>query len=164
MGLAARGRWGIARVELSYEYAFRRPHGGPVRQPRALAVAFLLAGAVSAEEPPTMAKFARRGSRSLGLPPVAGEPTVARHLDTGLTTIFLLAVEGRGGPKLAGAAHVTVRYDLWDEVYAVGGQDAQGDRPATSLPSRAALLDWWRALVLVVAPTGPSPPYPARPG
>lgn len=128
-------------------------------QPRVLAIAFLLAGVVSAEDRPTIAA-SPRGLAVARLPAVLGEPTVARHLDTGLTTIFVLAVEGRAGPKLAGAAHVTVRYDLWDEVYAVGGQDVQGVRPATSLPSRVALLDWWRELVLIVAPTGPSPPLP----
>lgn len=126
---------------------------------RGLAAGFLLAGAAFADEPPTLAK-SPQGLTVTGLPPVLAEPTVARHLDTGLTTVFLLAIEGRGRPKLAGAAHVTVRYDLWDEVYAVGGRDALGDRPATSLPSRAALLAWWRALSLVVTPAGPSPPLP----
>ena len=126
---------------------------------RGLAVGLLLAGAAFAGEQPTVANSAQ-GITVARLPPVLGEPTVARHLDTGLTTIFLLAVEGRGGPKLAGAAHVTVRYDLWDEVYAVGGRDVQGVRPTAAVPSRPALLDWWRGLVLVVAPTGPSPPLP----
>jgi hypothetical protein len=124
-----------------------------------LAATLLLAVGASADERPTLA-VSPRGLVLARLAPVLGEPTVARHLDTGLTTIFLLAVEGRGGPKLAGAAHVTVRYDLWDEVYAVGGQDALGVRPATTLPSRVALLDWWRGLSLTVTPGGPSPPLP----
>ena len=124
-----------------------------------LAATLLLAIGASADERPTLA-VSPRGLVLARLAPVLGEPTVARHLDTGLTTIFLLAVEERGGPKLAGAAHVTVRYDLWDEVYAVGGQDALGVRPATTLPSRVALLDWWRGLSLTVTPGGPSPPLP----
>ena len=126
---------------------------------RGLAAGLLLSGSAFAEERPAVV-LSPQGVSVTRLPPVLAEPTVARHLDTGLTTIFLLAVEGRGRPKLAAAAHVTVRYDLWDEVYTVGGRDAQGDRNATSLPSRAALLDWWRGLVLAVTPAGPSPPLP----
>jgi hypothetical protein len=127
--------------------------------PRLLTAALLLSGAASAEERPTL-RPGLQGLTLAHLPAVLSEPTVARHLDTGLTTVFLLAVEARGEPKLAGAADLAVRYDLWDEVYAVGGRDAQGDRPATRLSSRAALLDWWRGLVLVVAPADPSPPLP----
>ncbi len=126
---------------------------------RFLSAALLLSGVAFAEDRPTLTR-GPRGLTLARLPPVLAEPTVARHLDTGLTTVLLLTVEGQGRPKLAGAGHVTVRYDLWDEVYAVGTQDAQGSTPPTTVASRAALLDWWRALVLVVAPVGPSMPLP----
>lgn len=96
----------------------------------------------------------RDGALSLSsLPPVLTDEAVARHLQTGLTTVFLFTVEWRPGPQ-QGAAQVGVRYDLWDEVYhvePVPGPPLNAVVPARSKP---ALLEWWRTAVLRLAPAG----------
>src|SRR5574341_1005407 len=120
-------------------------------RPRILAVVVaLVSGPAFAAEPPTLTVVAG-GLLTVGrLPPVLAEATVARHLDTGLTTVFQLTVEGRGGATFRGAAQVSVRYDLWDEVYRAEPLDTGGEGPITTLPTRDALQQCWLSLVLSV--------------
>ena len=109
-----------------------------------------------AAEPPRLA-LRRDGLTLARLPPILAEPAVARHLGTGLTTTLLLTVDGSGGPSFKAGAQVSIRFDLWDEVYLVEALDAKSGATAT-LRSRDELHRWWQSLVLLVSPeTRPAP-------
>jgi hypothetical protein len=111
----------------------------------------LAAGGLTAVPPPTV-EAVRDGLMLTHLPPILGDEEVRKSLATGLTTSFLFTAEGRGtdGAKLAGAARVDVRYDLWDEVYLVTRVDASGHAARATLPSFERLDEWWREEKLVV--------------
>jgi hypothetical protein len=123
-----------------------------------LLTAVLLTGSrAGAADAPTAA-FAG-GALALGhLPPVLVDEAVAPHLKTGLTTVFLFTVETKGTPQQKGAAQVAVRYDLWDEVYRIelspapGGLAASTTSVAATDGASGALLGWWRAAAVRVAP------------
>ncbi len=98
-----------------------------------------------------------RDGLALGhLPPILAEDEVRKQLGTGLTTTFLFTAEARGaaGAKVAGAARVDIRYDLWDEVYLVSRVDGSGRLERANFPSFERLADWWRGvrLLLIRAP------------
>jgi hypothetical protein len=123
-----------------------------------LVVAALTSPLAAASEPEVVL-------RPLGLtlrhvPPVLTEETIARHLDTGLTTGFVFTVDaGRyAGRSLKGEAQVRIRYDLWDERYVLERWDARRDSPLASVLAKPDLPEWWRVLELVVLPgaSGPS--------
>lgn len=121
---------------------------------RALVLVVLLrvSGASAAELPEVV--FSRGALSLRRLPAVLSESTVARHLDTGLTTSFVFTVDaGRiEGRPVKGEAQVRIRYDLWDERYLIERSDGQRDSPATVTLARTELLAWWRSLALVVLP------------
>jgi hypothetical protein len=64
--------------------------------------------------------------------------SVRRQLESGLTTTFLLSVNGETRARLE------VRYDLWDEVWLVRRTDAARKVEAQKLANREALERWWR--------------------
>jgi hypothetical protein len=119
------------------------------------ALALPLAGAAAAVQAP-LAEAARDGLALTHLPPILAEEEVRKQLGTGLTTTFLFTAEARGaaGAKVAGAARVDVRYDLWDEVYLVSRLDGSGRLERANFPSFERLADWWRSarLLLIRAP------------
>ena len=86
------------------------------------------------------------------LPTVLGEPAVAEHLTTGLTTTFLfrLTTRDRLGERLTGGAQVQVRYELWDEVFHVAAAGIDGRLERLELDSPEALATWWGRLELLV--------------
>lgn len=88
------------------------------------------------------------------VPPVLQEAAVAQHLETGLTTVFAFAVESREGPAFTGGAQLSVRYDLWDEVYRLRRADARGEADLPPVRGRTGLLQWWRAADFAVGPAG----------
>jgi hypothetical protein len=92
-----------------------------------------------------------------GLPGVLARPEVRPHLDSGLTTTFVLQVsagDAKGG-KAQGGATITVRWEPWDEVYLVAAAGAAGGAVRReSLPSRERLDSWWRDLRLPVLDPG----------
>jgi hypothetical protein len=114
-------------------------------------VAFILALAspLPAEQPPEVT-LTPRELRVRRLPAVLTDPLVARHLDTGLTTAFVIHLETQPRGAAKGEAQVRLRYDLWDEKYLTERLDARGDAPVPRLLDRPALADWWRTLELVV--------------
>ena len=125
----------------------------------AVATAVVLAAlGAEAAEPPTLAL--RQGSLTLSrLPPVLDDETVAPHLRTGLTTVFLFSLENRAALQQKGAAQVAVRYDLWDEVYRLELSPApSGHQPMSFVSvtgpgdSDGPLREWWRTAALRVAP------------
>lgn len=123
-----------------------------------VAAVLVLAGAAAgAAEEPALA-FAGGVLTLSRLPPVLGDEAVAPHLQTGLTTVFLFTLEGRGTAAQKGAAQVAVRYDLWDEEYRVevsparsGGDAVSVTSVAASGGSNASLVEWWRASALRLA-------------
>jgi hypothetical protein len=95
------------------------------------------------------------------------EPVVAEHLDTGLTTTFVFALDaGKSeGRPVKGEAQVRIRYDLWDERYVLERWDAQPDSPAARTLIRPELPTWWQSLALLVRPVAGdlrAPPSRAR--
>lgn len=90
--------------------------------------------------------------RLAGLPPLIAAAEVREHLETGLTTTFVIEVTARdgGGRKAEGGARAAVRYDLWDEVYLVSTLGAGGGTERRRLESFERLLDWWRGLELTL--------------
>ncbi len=111
-----------------------------------------VSGASAAELPEVV--FSRGALSLKRLPAVLLESTIARHLETGLTTSFVFTVDaGRiEGRPVKGEAQVRIRYDLWDERYLLERWEGQQDSPATVTLARSELLAWWRSLQLVVLP------------
>jgi hypothetical protein len=115
-----------------------------------------LAATAATAVPAPLAEGARDGLALSRLPPILAEEEVRKQLGTGLTTTFLFTAEARGaaGAKVAGAARVDIRYDLWDEVYLVSRLDGSGRLERITFPSFERLADWWRGarLLLIRAP------------
>lgn len=87
------------------------------------------------------------------LPPILDDKEVRDHLATGLTTTLALRLEARGETgKLKGGAVVTVRFDLWDEVFHVAYAGATGSPQRMPFESYEDLETWWRDLRLAVLP------------
>lgn len=129
---------------------------------RLAALALLVAGgppaAASAAEAsgagPDAPVLERRGTalRLAGLPPLLAAEEVREHLETGLTTTFVLEATARDaeGRRAEGGARAAVRYDLWDEVYLVSTLGAGGGTERHRLDSFDQLLEWWRGLGLTL--------------
>jgi hypothetical protein len=82
------------------------------------------------------------------LPPqILHDRSVRRHLDSGLTTTFLLLARHPGGE---GGARLEVRYDLWDEVWIVRRVDLDRTVDHQRLSSLEALDRWWRTPLRIV--------------
>jgi hypothetical protein len=114
----------------------------------AAALAALLPVAAARAADPTFS-VGRDGTLSVaGLPDVLSRPEVRPHVDTGLTTGFVLTVTARGSGerRVRGAARVDVRFEPWDEVYLVTVVAADGRVRRETLPSFARLVEWWRTL------------------
>ena len=91
------------------------------------------------------------------LPPILGDDEVRSHLDTGLTTTLAVRVEARDARgKTEGGAVVTIRFDLWDEVFHVGWTGAAGRPYREPFDSFEALESWWRDLRLEVLHAAPA--------
>lgn len=74
------------------------------------------------------------------------EPDVRRQLGSGLTTTFLLFARQRE-TKIASAARLEIRYDLWDEVWIVRRIELDGRAQPERIPSRELLEKWWKTPV-----------------
>lgn len=81
------------------------------------------------------------------LPPILGDEGVRSHLETGLTTTLALRVVARGaGGRHEGGALVTVRYQLWDEIFEVSVVEPAGPPRRLRLESFDELERWWTDL------------------
>ena len=76
--------------------------------------------------------------------------TVARQLQSGLTTTFLIAVRHRE-MRRSGTARLEIRYDLWDDIY-IGRRVLPGARPDEQRLTRAQLDPWWETSMAVLRP------------
>lgn len=111
---------------------------------------FLSAGPGKAQPPPRL-EVSSGGLVLTRLPPILDDEEVSGHLRSGLTTTLALRVELRSEQgKQEGVALVTVRFDLWDEVFHVAQVGASGPAERTSFESAEALETWWRELRLAV--------------
>lgn len=87
------------------------------------------------------------------LPPILADVEVRSHLGTGLTTTLALRVEARSDQgKSEGGAVVTIRFDLWDEVFHVAYLGAGEPPQRIPFQSFEELETWWRDLRLAVLP------------
>jgi len=87
------------------------------------------------------------------LPEVLSLPEVRPHLNTGLTTSFIVVVKAAAEPgrKVRGAARIDVRWEPWDEVFLTTAVGADGRVRRDTHRSFAALAGWWQSLELPVA-------------
>ncbi|MCB1032638.1 MAG: hypothetical protein KDD47_02255 [Acidobacteria bacterium] len=115
---------------------------------RGLLLLLLASPAVAAKESPHLQVAGGRWLQLAAPPPILLDEEVRQYLDSGLTTTFAFAVEGRGG--IEGGAQVEVRYHLWDEVYRAASLEADGSVRRWELPSLEELQSWWRDLRLKV--------------
>lgn len=102
-----------------------------------------------ATPPPKAVVDAARRVVIADLPPILGEESVSRQLESGLTTTFAFRAEANG--RSVGGARVDVRYDLWDEVFEVVAVGFDGRGTRETLAGRDALGRWWCSLELAVA-------------
>lgn len=119
---------------------------------RSLVVAALLAlvaPVASAQETPLCR---REGGRLVlwSLPDVLARPEVARELEKGLTTSFVVRVTVRDGQghRERGRGLVAIRYDLWDRLYDLTWQGEAGTRRNLPIPTGQTLRDQWRLIEL----------------
>lgn len=136
------------------------PRRAPVA---ALAAVALLVGAAeplsaqaSAADPPALAVDERGYLVLARLPPILADQAVARQLESGLTTSFVVTVElGRPrGDAGRGGARVDVRYELWDEVFEATAIDLAGGVERCAPTSAAELAAWWAGLELPIFDLG----------
>ncbi len=87
------------------------------------------------------------------LPEVLSRPEVRPHLNTGLTTSFVVVVKAAAEPgrKVRGAARIDVRWEPWDEVFLTTAVGADGRVRRDTHRSFEALAGWWQSLELPVA-------------
>ena len=91
------------------------------------------------------------------LPNVLGEePVQDKQLTTGLTTTFYFRITTGRRDDSVGGADVSVRYDLWDEIFLITINDGTGETTTTS-HRKDQLESWWSRLQLAVIPSGRIP-------
>jgi hypothetical protein len=123
-------------------------------------LAFLLL-ATNLLGPPAQPSVALRAGRvCVSRPPeVLKEKAVASHLNTGLTTTFLLELKIAGPEqgRLSGHAQIELRYELWDEKYLLASSDSERVLDRHEAASPEALLAWWQQLTLCPIATEEQP-------
>lgn len=120
----------------------------------------LLCAAARAAPPPGVSLDAEQRLVVGRLAAILAEEAVARQLESGLTTTFVFRAEVAG--RVLGGARVDVRYNLWDEVFAVVAVGADGRGERVALAGRKALETWWSGLELVIAEPGSLAVAPPR--
>ncbi|MDA8017300.1 MAG: hypothetical protein MPN21_07605 [Thermoanaerobaculia bacterium] len=87
------------------------------------------------------------------LPPILADEEVRSHLETGLTTTLALRLEARASTgRVEGGAVVTIRFDLWDEVFHAAAVGAASPPRRLRFQSYEDLETWWHGLDLEVLP------------
>ena len=94
------------------------------------------------------------GSLAITLPPALLQRTeVTRQLTSGLTTIFVVAVEAVDGPVTTrGGLRIDVRADLWEEKYLVTVIEGTAQQRKLSFAAEDELRRWWSTTPLLVLP------------
>lgn len=111
----------------------------------AVLVAILIATGVAAQTRPVFG-VQPGGVVTATLPlHVVEDRSVRRQLESGLTTTFLLRVNGDAAVRLE------VRYDLWDEVWLVRRVESGRAIERQRLENRDALDRWWRTPLRLLA-------------
>jgi hypothetical protein len=98
-----------------------------------------------------IATIGRTGAVAITLPAeLIQSATVKEQLTSGLTTLFIVAASAEDA---RGEARISVRYELWEERYAVTVVDAAGQQRNLTLASDTELASWWSGSPLtVIAP------------
>lgn len=111
---------------------------------------FLLAFAAAghaASPPPPVADVTRDGDVRIALAAsLLQRPDVRKHLMSGLTANFTVAIAGSGRE-----ARIDIRYEPWDEVFFAGATSFDGRSERATLRSAGELEKWWTSPRLVVA-------------
>lgn len=120
----------------------------------AVVLTLLLAAATSRADPgePTLELGHEGRLLVTDLPAIFDDKEVAEHLTSGLTTTLVLTVKTSlsGATKLEGGARITIRFELWDEVFNVTAFGGMGPLQSSVLESKEQLTAWWRSLRLPV--------------
>lgn len=110
---------------------------------RRAAVALICVAAVPAVAATTTEphlRAAANGDISVMLPEsILRNDEVKKQLTSGLTTSFVITTT-----PIRGAARVDVRFDLWDETFAIEVVSAVASSHTFSAPSFDKLVEWWR--------------------
>jgi hypothetical protein len=116
-----------------------------------LSLLLFFSGVAAAAAPPAPAVQLRADGAALAVlsPALLASPEVAKHLTSGLTTNFLVAIRGREEH-----ARIAIRYEPWDEVFFVHALGADGSSERRTLRSLAELESWWASPRIPFA-TGP---------
>jgi hypothetical protein len=105
------------------------------------AVFLMLALPASAQTPGFIAQPGRIAAVVLPAA-VLSDGEVHHQLASGLTTTFLLTARQRG-VDASGAAHIEIRFDLWDEVWLVRRIEFDGKEERQRITSQRLLDQWW---------------------
>lgn len=110
----------------------------------ALLVALIAVAAAGRVVEVPRALLTANGAVDVTLPfAILAKREVREQLDSGLTTVFVVAMRGGGG--LRGATRIEVRYKLWDEHFAVTTLSGDGRRQELTLASYEKLVAWWKS-------------------
>ena len=119
--------------------------------------ALLAAAALAADAPAAPRLLLDGGGRPVltRLPALLEDPSIRRHLDSGLTTSLVLQAKAPG-TATGGAARVDVRLELWEEVYLVTVLEGDGRVERSRQSSIDELTRWWSEaeIALAAAPGG----------
>ncbi len=115
--------------------------------------AFGSASGVAAAQAPTFELDSDGVLSLIALPEVLSRREVRSHLDSGLTTSFVVVgkIRDDAGREVRGAGKVEIRYELWDEVYLVRITGIGGARRLVSARTFEELQGIWRGLRLPLA-------------
>ncbi|MCH9650207.1 MAG: hypothetical protein K0U98_18360 [Deltaproteobacteria bacterium] len=91
------------------------------------------------------------------LPAVLDHTTVAPKLTSGLTTTFYFRVAVGRRDEALGGADISLRYDVWEEVFLLTIRDGLGTTQTQQQPPDQ-LEEWWSNLRVALAPWRPSEP------
>jgi hypothetical protein len=117
---------------------------------RVFFLAILLTAGVALAARPTPLVVRDAGRIRVALPKeLVSDAEIQKELRRGLTTTFMLVADTG---QRRGGARIELRYELWDELYLVRAISVDGSEQKATLPSLAALAEWWnspRVTVLV---------------
>ncbi len=111
-------------------------------------VVCLIPGTALASEP-EISWHPEIGVRIARLPDVLGDEAVREHLDSGLTTTFMLQARLKGSGAVGGA-RLEVRFEPWDEVFYAAATGMDGKISRQTCASMSELQAWWSGLVLPI--------------
>lgn len=114
-----------------------------VRRAIVFTALLMLAAMARAQQRPSFVVQPGGGVAAMLPASIINDARVRKHLNSGLTTTFLLTARQRGREGITGA-RVEVRYDLWDEVWIARRIEMGRRGERQTFASQEALEKWWR--------------------